>query len=321
MYHNSKLQKQKQKLERLGEEKQNYQGYIMKIIKYNSSHDIIVEFQDKYKKCVNTTYRNFSLGKIKNPAWRLGKITHNNQGCLMEVIAYDGANNVTVEFKDEYKARVHTAYRWFLSGEVKNPYYASVLKVGIVGTKYPTTINNKMTKEYQTWRDMLRRCFDEKYKEKYPTYKDVTCCKEWLLYENFYEWLHNQENFKQWLNGDRWCLDKDILNKGNKTYSPDTCCLVPEYINLIFVQQKSNKELFSGVAKNGKLFKAQYVNLITNKTEYLGNYQTSYDAFLAYKQHKENSIKQVAEKEYSIGNITNSCYIAMMNYEIELIRL
>ena len=39
----------------------------MKIIKYNSYSDIIVEFQDKYKVKVPTNYGNFKKGMVRNP--------------------------------------------------------------------------------------------------------------------------------------------------------------------------------------------------------------------------------------------------------------
>ena len=39
----------------------------MKIVGYNSSDDIIVEFQDGYKTKIKTQYCNFKSGSIKNP--------------------------------------------------------------------------------------------------------------------------------------------------------------------------------------------------------------------------------------------------------------
>lgn len=63
----SKKAQAKQKKERLGETKYNNQGCLMKIIEYNKSSDIIVEFKDKRKTKVNTTYREFVKSSIKNP--------------------------------------------------------------------------------------------------------------------------------------------------------------------------------------------------------------------------------------------------------------
>ena len=43
----------------LYEEKLNNQGCLMKIVEYNNSSNIIIEFQDEYKYRVKTIYGNF----------------------------------------------------------------------------------------------------------------------------------------------------------------------------------------------------------------------------------------------------------------------
>lgn len=53
---------------RIGEEKYNNAGDLMKIISYNSTQDISVEFQDKHKYVFeHAGYGNFVKGTIKNP--------------------------------------------------------------------------------------------------------------------------------------------------------------------------------------------------------------------------------------------------------------
>lgn len=250
---------------------------------------------------------------------RLGEEKLNNQGCLMRIVEYNGFNNLVVEFQDEHKAKVRAIYTHFLSGEVKNPFAISVCGVGVIGNKYKTKEQSVTLKEYTTWKNMLKRSFDQDYEEKFPTYKDVTCCKEWLNYENFYEWLHNQPNFDKWLSGDKWCLDKDILVKGNKIYSPDTCCLVPNKVNSLFVNKKTQRgSLPIGVRKNGNGFSASCSNPFTKTVERLGTYKTKEESFLKYKIRKEYIIKRMAQLEYNKGNITKCCYEAMINYKVEI---
>jgi hypothetical protein len=250
---------------------------------------------------------------------RVGIETLNNQGCLMKIIEYNNSMNIIVKFQDEYKAKVKSQYSHFVSGEIRNPYYKSVFGIGMIGSKYPKSINNKITKEYNTWSGMLRRCFDAEHKENHPTYKDAICCDEWLLYENFYEWLHRQENFDKWILLDKSAIDKDILIKGNKIYSPDTCCLVPLVVNNLFIKSDASRgDLPIGVVKKRNGFLSRCCNPITNQRDCLGTYTTPNDAFLAYKTHKECLIKKVAQIEYDNGNINNQCYNAMMNYEVEI---
>jgi hypothetical protein len=250
---------------------------------------------------------------------RLNEEKHNYQGVLMKIIKYNNANDIIVEFKDKYNAKVHATYNNFLSGSVKNPYYPSVCGVGVIGIKYPSRKNGKHLKEYQTWCDMLERCFDEKRKKIQYTYKDVICCDEWLNYENFYEWLHKQENFDKWLNGEHWCLDKDILIKNNKVYSPETCCLVPNNVNVLFTKRNINRGILPiGVTRYKNKYKAECSSPFEKYNKYLGVYLTSEEAFDSYKEYKEDLIKQIAQEEFNKGNITKTCYDVMMSYIVEI---
>ena len=250
---------------------------------------------------------------------RLGEEKCNNQGCIMRIIEYVDTDNITVEFQDEYSARVHTSYRHFKNGSVKNPHHPSIHGVGVIGNKYQCSINKKIIKEYELWQNVLCRCYNEAYKEKQPTYQNVFCCDEWLLYDNFYEWLHIQSNFDKWYNAKRCAIDKDILVKGNKVYSPEMCCLVPQSINNLFTKQDCRRgDLPIGVSRHNGKFRARINNVLLNKIEIVGTYDTPEEAFQAYKQYKENLIKQVAKEEYSKGNITKQCYEAMINYNVEI---
>lgn len=249
----------------------------------------------------------------------IGQIAINFQECEMKIIVYNNYGDIIVEFQDKYKASVHTTYQHFKDGSVKNPYYPSVYNVGIVGSRYPVKVNNKISKEYNTWRHMLGRCYDKKYKRKEPTYQNAICCDEWLLYENFYEWLHSQENFDKWLNGNRWALDKDILIKGNKEYSPEFCCLVPQRVNSLFVKNDATRSnLPIGVDISGDKYKVRCGNYLNNSRDYLGLYDNFESAFQCYKKNKEKVIKQSAKEEYENGNITKECYEAMLRYEVEI---
>lgn len=257
-----------------------------------------------------------------NQQGRIGEIKENNQGSFMKIIRYGNANDIDIEFLDDFHYQVFSVrYRTFSAGSIKNPYYPSVFNVGIIGSKYPSSINNKTVKEYQAWKSMLKRCFEEKTKENQPTYQDVTCCDKWLLYENFYEWLHSQENFDRWLNGENWAIDKDILVKGSKIYSPETCCLVPSNVNSLFLKNDAGRGILPiGVCKDIKsgMYISSCRNPITKKSEWLGKYDTPLKSFNVYKHRKESIIKQVAETEYSQHNITKRCYDAMMNYEVTI---
>lgn len=320
--------RERQKLERLGITKSNNQGYIMSIVEYNAYNDVIVEFDDEESTLVKCAWREFEKGCVQNPyelKKRFGKIKNNNQGIPMKIVKYNNATDIDVEFQDEYRYRVcKTTWQCFENGKIRNPYLPSVYGVGITGSKYPTWITEeeKHTKEYNIWRGMLCRCYDEKFKKKQPTYEDIICCENWLLFENFYEWLHKQPNFDKWYNGySDWDLDKDILIKGNKIYSPDTCVLIPSIINNLFTKRQNYRgDLPIGVCFYEKTnnYAARCNNPLLNKYITIGLYSTPEEAFQAYKKYKENLIKQIAQIEYDKGNITEKCYDAMMNYKVEI---
>ena len=242
-----------------------------------------------------------------------------NQGCLMKIVECLDGGIVVVEFQDEYKAKVKTQYGNFKSGSVRNPYAPTVYEVGMTGNKYPAKTNGRNTKEYDTWTNMIQRCFNANLKKKQPTYKQVDCCDEWLHFEKFYEWLHSQSNFDKWYENKRWAIDKDILVKGSKVYSPETCCLVPQNVNCLFLKRESERGLYPiGVSYRNDGFLASCHNPFTNDREELGYYSTPEKAFNVYKNYKESLIKKVAQIEYDAGNITKECYEAMIGYEVEI---
>ncbi len=251
---------------------------------------------------------------------KLYETNYNNQGCLMKIIECEDNVNIVVEFQDKYKAKVHTQYFNFKKGLVKNPYYPSVYGIGIIGTKYPVSINCKKIKEYNIWQSMLQRCFSTSYKEKRIAYQDTICCEEWLNYESFFEWLHNQSNFDKWYEGKRWAVDKDILIKGNKIYSPETCCLIPQNVNCLFLKREAERGKYPiGVRyRDNEGFIAVCRNPFLDKAVEIGCYSTPEAAFQAYKTYKENIIRQVAKTEFENENITKNCYEAMMNYKVEI---
>ena len=250
---------------------------------------------------------------------QIGKESTNYQGDKMRIVSYNNSTDIIIEFQDNFKTHIKTRSDKFRNGNIKNPYHPSLYGVGIVGNKHLASINGKDTKEYKAWSHILERCFSEKYRNKQPTYRDVSVCEEWLLFENFYKWIHSQSNFDAWYNGVRWGLDKDILVKGSKLYSPETCCLVPQNVNNLFTKNNviRNDTPIGVHAQMGK-YLALCNNPFTGKQEYYGSYDTPEEAFQAYKKAKESYIKQVAQEEYAKGNITKRCYEAMMNYEVEI---
>ena len=83
------------------------------------------------------------------------------------------------------------------------------------------------------------------------------------------------------------CLDKDILIKNNKVYSPDTCIFVAMELNMFLTDRAALRgELMIGVSRKGNKYQAQCCNPFTKKIEYLGVFHTEIEAHTARKEKK-----------------------------------
>jgi len=245
---------------------------------------------------------------------RLGEVNYNFYGSKMTIVKYNSVRDITVQFDDGYS--VDAEYKEFKSGIIKNPYDKSVHGIGYFGEGiYKAKINDKMTKQYEKWTDMIRRCYSEKWHKKSPTYKGCSVCDEWLNFQNFGLWFDN--NYYH-VDTERMEIDKDILIKGNKVYSPDTCIIVPQDINLLFNKHQIKRGKYP-IGVNLDSRRKKYVSKYSNGNGYscyLGYFNTPEEAFYKYKEFKESYIKGVAD--YYKDKIPEQLYLSMMSWKVEI---
>ena len=171
---------------------------------------------------------------------------------------------------------------------------------------------NGKIESYLRWHDMMNRCYNKNFHEKHPQYKDCTVCEEWLNYSNFKLWYDQNK-----IAGMKLDLDKDILFKGNKEYSPATVAFVPHEINTLFVNGKKNRgDLPIGVHYDKERDKFRAEMSFMGQAIKLGRFDTAELAFARYKEYKEDFIKDIAE-QYK-AEIPDKVYQAMMNWVIEI---
>lgn len=360
--------------ERLGEERYNKNNCLMKIIEYNKTTDIVVEFQDEYKERVHTNYHHFVRGEVENPRnkiiknkdARLGEERYSNSNELMKIVEYNSAKDIVVEFQDENKHRVRTSYGHFLGGEVKNrgknvgetninsqgetmtiieynnnvnivvkfsetgstktcrydsfksgqvkdDYFKDIYGVACIGNAVTVDENKKKKKSYETWFNMIIRCYDHGNPRKNSTYSDCTVCDEWLCFENFEKWFN--ENYYEVPN-ERMQLDKDIIKKDNQVYCPEFCVFTPSRINILVMRKKSDRgEYPIGVTK--PQIRKKYKAVTNNCGKHVASYHdTPEEAFYAYKERKEALIKQIADAYKNV--IPKRLYDALYAYEVEI---
>lgn len=294
--------------DRTGEKFKNNQGDIAIIKKYHSALNSTIEYEDGTI-VENVFFSQLKSGQFQKPYNRVGEVYISNEGYNLKIIQYNSSVDVSVEILESGDIISNLQYDNIKRGAVKNPMKISVCDIGFYGIgDYKTTDNKIIYKAHKIWNNMLHRCYSEKRGDRCGSYKNVTVCEEWCNFQNYAKWY--EDNYIE-----KWQVDKDILIKGNKIYSPETCCFVPGEINNLFLKSNSIRgELPIGVHMDGSNFRASVK--IAGKVKGLKRCNTPEEAFGIYKEEKEKNIKQIADKWK--GQIANNVYEALYNYKVEI---
>lgn len=245
--------------------------------------------------------------KSFNPMERIGEKVKQNNGQNAFLIYWENADDIIILFEDGTYC-FEKRYGAFKKGEIKNPYFPTVFGVGCLGNA-KSKVNGKELKSHDVWEHMMMRCYYEPFQEQNPTYKGVKVCKEWQCYENFQKWFD-----KNWyeVDGEQMCLDKDILNKGSRIYSPKNCIFVPRPINELFKNYSKETDLPRGVSWNKHAKKYEAYIHIDSKRRHLGRYNTIEEAEQVYIQARKERILELAN--YYKDKIPKKLYDALLNY-------
>jgi len=249
---------------------------------------------------------------------RENSIYTNTQGSKFIIIKYINTRNIKIKFLDKYGYEKDVKWEHIKNGSIKNPYFPFVFNIGYMGSgKHKSKINGKINIFYSKWINMLNRCYGDKTKNN-TSYIGCSVCEEWHNYQNFASWC--EDNYYD-IDGEELELDKDILHKGNKIYSPENCVFVPHNINSLLIKCNTKRGKYPiGVHFDPKVnkLKVQYMNQITNKRVCIGTFEIDEEekAFITYKTYKETHIKEVA-KIYK-NKIPNILYQALLNYKVEI---
>lgn len=165
----------------------------------------------------------------------------------------------------------------------------------------------KQSPGYITWKHMIERCYDPKYLAQYPTYKGCEVSEDFKSFQKFMAWATTQKGY-----GDsKVALDKDLLFKGNKMYSGETCVFIPREINVLLTKANAVRGGCPiGVSVNRGKYMATLCYFGKNKN--LGRFETPSEAFNVYKAAKEAHIKILAEKYKEV--LDSRAYVALQSY-------
>lgn len=201
-------------------ESNNYGKF--EIVEYVSCSEVHIRFLETgYKRVARMNdIKNGTLkDELKDKLYYEGRIyTSNNYGDYT-ITRYVDRNEIYIRF-------IHTGYETVVSssavrqGNIKDRLKPHIYGVGYIGVgDYVSRKDDIKELKYSVWLDMLKRCYDEKYIKKQPTYRGCTVVPEWHNYQVFAKWF--EDNYIKGM-----YLDKDIIQEGNKVYGPDTCKFV-----------------------------------------------------------------------------------------------
>lgn len=140
---------------------------------------------------------------------------------------------------------------------------------------------------YQTWLNMLSRCYSARMQERSPTYRGCEVCDKWLTFSNFKAGMELQD----WVGNE---LDKDLFGDG-KLYSPETCCFISKNMNLLISSYRRGV----GVSfhKKTQKWRAYYYHPVCKKQVHLGMYKDKDEAVMVAKEARAKSYEDVVLKQ------------------------
>lgn len=135
---------------------------------------------------------------------------------------------------------------------------------------------------------MIGRCYDDNLKKINPSYNGCSVIDDWIIFSNFRGWMEKQD----WKGKS---IDKDIINPGNKIYSPENCVFVLSSLNNLVV----NKSSLGSNTPVG-VYKCKRTGSYSAKVRYRGGYihlgvfELVEKADQAYRKEKYNIIMEFA---------------------------
>jgi hypothetical protein len=293
-------------MSRVGEQYVTRVGRKATIVEYTNAYKVLVEFEDGVKK--SCEMGNLKKGNVAHPSDStipvVGSRWQSKAYGWCTVTEYINAGNITVEFDAPYKFKLRTENRSVRSGELKNP-----LQPDDKGFFFGEGKFDSHNKSYLLWNHMKKRCGNKNGRS--PAYSDVSVCDSWKNYQNYASWHVKQIGYDQ----EGWHVDKDLLDRDARVYSPDTCVILPAHVNTMLTKRKAERgstPIGTTIdVRDGKI-SCQYTE--NNIHFFRGYFPTVEEAFAVYKVAKEIHIKNLAEKWKDL--LDPRAYQALMSYEV-----
>ena len=241
---------------------------------------------------------------------KVGEVYPNFDGTLT-VLQYVKAVKVLIRHNDEHGHEMWTQADRIRKGAVRNPFSKHENGYSFTGYGYCHTIDSKLRAIiYSLWRGMVQRTLSNTYskKRKRNVYEQSTLCEEWYNFQVFCKFVYENKYYNV-----GYQLDKDLLVRGNKHYSPETCCFLPLELNGVICSDFENSNgLPLGVNTKYDYYEAAIS--YRGKRKRIGKYKTPEEASAAYVEAKEAYVKELA-LEWK-DKIEPRAFEALMNWTV-----
>lgn len=177
--------------------------------------------------------------------------------------------------------------------------------------KHRTMVKGRNVPSHQAWFAMLQRCYCPKYLQRNPTYNDCSVDSRFHDFQDFADWYESHE-----FSNLGYQLDKDLLFTGNKIYSPDVCCFVPQELNSLLTDHRSARGSYpQGVQLHKPTGRYLARIRVNKKLQSLGYFDCPNEAHKAYKKAKEAYVKQKALEWQD--RIADNVFQALMSWTLD----
>lgn len=168
---------------------------------------------------------------------------------------------------------------------------------------------------YKKWAQMKTRTTNQKYQNTRPTYSGSFVHDDWKLFSNFKIWV---DNHPVGIHISELELDKDLINSSMQIYSPQTCLLIPSYINNAFkVSSGSRGEYPLGVSLKNNNFKS--CSRMFGTLKHLGTFRTTQEAHKAWQLGKIEYTELIIQKYKTEKYYYQDVEYALINIKSRLV--
>lgn len=197
-----------------------------------------VYFGDPYKKYMGSYFLTTEGRR------RVAEGLFPGQSEVYRVIDYQGKNNVTVQFQDEYGYITTCSTSDASRGSIRNNFKRNQYGAFLGDVDLNRTEEEKLC--FNRWRHMVRRVHEI---DEHPSYEGVILAPEWYCYANFKIWYMNETSNLNPNYISEFHIDKDLkypfymqYTNGAKMYGPTTASVMPKELNskIVGINNKEN---------------------------------------------------------------------------------